>query len=88
MRRLAEVPVLGVVFVCITWLLLSIFVPLLWMSIEMRSRMARLERTGGVDGMAVQVDGVIVLLPPLLFCVAWFIARRRAAANSRGHSNR
>jgi len=30
MRRLAELPLLGVVLVCITWVLLSMFVPLLW----------------------------------------------------------
>jgi hypothetical protein len=78
MRRLSEWPVIGVVLVCITWVLLCVFVPLLWMSIQMRSHMVRLERTGGVEGMAVQVDGVIVLLPPLVFCVAWLLSRRRA----------
>jgi hypothetical protein len=78
MRRLAELPVLGVVLVCITWILLCMFVPLLWIGVQMRSQMARLERTGGVEAMAVQVDGLIVLLPPLVFCVAWLFARRRA----------
>jgi hypothetical protein len=78
MRRLADLPVLGVVLVCITWVLLSMFVPLLWMSIQMRRRMAIVERTGGVEAMGVQVDGLIVLLPPLAFCVAWLIARHRA----------
>jgi hypothetical protein len=78
MRRLAKWPVLSVVLVCITWVLLCMFVPLLWMSIQMRRQMAILERTGGVEAMGVQVDGLIVLLPPLVFCVACFIARRRA----------
>ena len=78
MRRLAEWPVLGVVLVCITWVLLTILVPLLWMTIQMRRQMARLERTGGVEAMVVQTDGLIVLLPPLVLCVAWLIARRRA----------
>lgn len=78
MRRLAEWPVLGVVLVCITWVLLTILVPLLWMIIQMRRQMARLERTGGVEAIAVQDDGLIVLLPPLVFCVAWLIARHRA----------
>ncbi len=58
MRRLADLPLLGVVFVCITWVLLCMFVPLLWTIIEMRRQMARLERTGGVEAMAVQVDGL------------------------------
>ena len=78
MRRLADLPLLGVVFVCMTWVLLCMFVPLLWTIIEMRKHMARLERTGGVEAMAVQVDGLIVLLPPLVFCVAWLFARHRA----------
>ena len=78
MRRLAQFPVLGIVFVCITWVLLCMFVPLLWMSIQMRSQLVRLERTGGVEGTAVQVDGVIVLLPPLVFCLAWLLSRHRA----------
>ena len=78
MRRLAELPVLGVVLVCITWVLLCMFVPELWMRIQMRRQMAILERTGGVEGMVVNVDGLIVLLPPLAFCGAWFIARHRA----------
>jgi hypothetical protein len=78
MRRLAELPLLAVVLVCITWVLLGMFVPLLWMSIEMRRRMASLERTGGVEAMAVNVDGLIVLLPPLVFCVLWLFARHRA----------
>ena len=78
MRRLAQFPVLGIVFVCITWVLLCMFVPLLWMSIQMRSQLVRLQRTGGVEGMAVQVDGLIVLLPPLVFCLAWLLSRHRA----------
>jgi hypothetical protein len=78
MRRLAEFPVPGVVLVCILWVLLTNSVPLLWMMLSMRWQMARLERTGGVEAMAVQVDGLIVLLPPLVFCVAWLFARRRA----------
>ena len=78
MRRLAEFPVPGVVLVCITWVLLCMFVPLPWTISEMRKQMARLERTGGVEAMAVQVDGLIVLLPPLVFCVAWLFARHRA----------
>jgi hypothetical protein len=78
MRRLSEWPALRVVLVCVTWVLLCMFVPLLWMSIQMRSQMARLQRTGGVEGMAVQVDGVIVLLPPLVACVAWLLSRHRA----------
>ena len=78
MRRLSEWPVSGVVLVCITWVLLCGFVSLLWMSIQMRSQLVRLERTGGVEGTAVQVDGVIVLLPPLVFCVAWLLSRHRA----------
>ena len=78
MRRLAEWPVLGVVIVCITWVLLSMSVPLLWMSIQMRRQMAIVERTGGVESMAVQVDALIVLLPPLVFCGAWLFARHRA----------
>ena len=78
MRRLADLPLLGVVLVCITWVLLSMFVPLLWMSIQMRRQMAILKRTGGVEAILVQVDGLIVLLPPLVFCVAWLFARHRA----------
>ena len=78
MRRLAEWPMLGVALVCLTWVLLTILVPLLWMFIRMQRQMARLERTGGVEAMAVQVDGLIVLLPPLVFCVAWLFARHRA----------
>ena len=78
MRRLAEWPVLGVVLVCITWVLLCMFVPELWMNIQMRRQMAIVERTGGVEGMVVNVDGLVVLLPPVAFCVAWFIARHRA----------
>ena len=87
MRRLAEWPVVGVVLVCISWVLLTILVPLLWTMIQMRRQMARLERTGGVEAMATQVDGLIVLLPPLVFCVAWLFARhraRRAAAGQEG----
>jgi hypothetical protein len=79
MRRLAEWPALGVVLVCITWALLTIVVPLLWMMIQMRRQIADLERTGGVGAVATQVDGLIMLLPPLAFSVAWFIARRRAS---------
>ena len=78
MRRLAEFPVPGVVLVCITWVLLTILVPLLWMIIQMRRQMARLERTGGVEAMGSQVDGLVVLLPPLVFCVAWLFACHRA----------
>jgi len=67
--------------------LLTILVPSLWMIIQMRRQMARLERTGGVEAMAVQVDAFIMLLPPLVFCVAWLFARhraRRAAARREG----
>jgi hypothetical protein len=78
MRRLAEWPLFSVVLICITWVLLCVFVPLLWMIVEMRRQMARLERTGGVAGVASQVDGLIVLLPPLVFCAAWLFARHRA----------
>jgi hypothetical protein len=78
MRRLAEWPALTVVVLCIAWILISMFVPWVWMDIQMRRQLAIVERTGGVEGMSVQVDAVTVLLPPLAFCVAWFIARRRA----------
>ena len=78
MRRLAELPLLGVVLVGITWVLLSMFAPLLWMNIQMELQMRSLQRTGGVAGTTVQVDGLIVLLPPLVFCVAWVFARHRA----------
>lgn len=81
MRRLAEVPVFGVVVVCITWILLTIFVPLLWMIIQMRRQVAILERSGsGGEGVVTYVDGWVMLLPPLVFCMVWFIARRRARA--------
>ena len=78
MRRLAKWPLLGVVLVCITWVLLCMFVPLLWMGIQMRRQMASVELTGGVGAIAVQVDSLILLLPPLVFCVAWLFARDRA----------
>jgi hypothetical protein len=78
MRRLAELPLLGVVLVRTTWVLLSIFVPLLWISIQMWWQMKSLTRYGGVADASVNVDGLIVLLPPLVFCVAWLFARHRA----------
>ena len=80
MRRFAEWPVRGVVLVSITWVLVCTFVPLLWMSIQMRRQMATVEGTGGVEAFVVTVDGLFVLLPPLALCVAWFIARHRARA--------
>jgi len=78
MRRLAEWRLLGVVVVCTTWVLLCLFVPLLWLSIEMRWQMKSLTRYGGVADASVNVDGLIVFLPPLVFCVAWLFARHRA----------
>ena len=78
MRRLAQWPAIGGVLVCITWVLLTMLVPSLWMMIEMRREMARLEATGGVGGVAVQQGGSIVFLPPLVFWLTWLIARRRA----------
>jgi hypothetical protein len=78
MRRLAEWPVLGVVLVCISWVLLCLLVPPVWMSLQMRRQMAIVERTGGVEAMSVGVDGLVVLLPPLAWCVAWLVARHRA----------
>jgi hypothetical protein len=78
MRRLAEWPGPRVVLVCIAWVLLTMLVPLLWMIVEMRRQMARLEGSGGIAAGATQVDGLIMLLPPLAFSVAWFIGRHRA----------
>jgi hypothetical protein len=82
MRRLAALPLLGVVLVCITWVLLCMFVPLLWISIQMRWQMASLKRYGGVADASVNVDGLIVLLPPLVFFVAWLFARHRTPSRS------
>ena len=58
-KRPEDIPSLvkGVVLVCITWVLLTILVPLLWMIIQMRREMARLQRTGGVEAGVFYVDG-------------------------------
>ena len=63
MRRLAEWPVLGVVLVCISWVLLCMFVPLLWVRIQLRWQMASLERDGAFVAVAsAGIDGLVVLL--------------------------
>ena len=64
---LAVLPVLGAVFVCITWVLLCMVVPLLWVRIQMRRQMASVQRTGGVEAMVVNVDGLIVCCRRLPF---------------------
>jgi hypothetical protein len=50
------------------------------MTADLRSEMAGLSGTGGVGAVSVGVNTLVVILPPALFFLAWFIARRR---NSR-----
>jgi hypothetical protein len=77
MRPLAQWPVLGVVLVCITWVVLCVLVPLIWVAVKLRSEMAGSSGTGGVGGVTIGVNTLVVVLPPVLFCLAWLIARRR-----------
>jgi hypothetical protein len=80
MRPLAQWSVLRVVLVCVSWVVLCALVPMVWVAIQLRSEMAGLSGTGGVGAVSVGVNTLVVILPPVLFCLAWFIARRR---NSR-----
>ena len=79
MRPLAQWSVLRVVLVCVSWVVLSVVVPMVWLEIQLRSEMASLSGTGGgvVGAVSVGVDALVVILPPALFCLAWLIARRR-----------
>jgi hypothetical protein len=61
-RRLAQLPVAGVVFVCLTWIVLCVLVPLLWVAIKLQLEMA---------------GQLAVVVPPVSLCLAWFAARRR-----------
>jgi hypothetical protein len=38
--------------------------------------MLGLSGTGGVGAVSVGVNALVVILPPVLFCLAWLIARR------------
>ena len=77
MRLLAQLPVLGVVFVCVIWAVICLVVTQIWVAIKLQSEMARLSGSGGVAAVVVGVDGLVVIVPPVLFCLAWFVARRR-----------
>ena len=74
---------LGVVLVCSIWVALCVLVPLVWVSIKLRSEMVRLSGSGGVGGVSIGVNTLVVILPPALFCLAWFIARRRSRPATR-----
>jgi hypothetical protein len=84
MRPLAQWPVFGVVLACILWVVLCVLAPLLWVEIELRSEVTGLSGSGGVAAASFGVDAFVVVLPPLLFWLTWFIARRRNRADSRG----
>ena len=77
MRPLAQWSVLRVVLVCVSWVVLCALVPMVWVAIQLRSEMAGLSGTGGVGAVSVGVNALVVILPPVLFCLGWFIARRR-----------
>ena len=77
MRPLAQWPVFGVVLVCIIWVALCMLVPLVWVLLKLRSEVAAASGSGGVVPVAIGVNALVVILPPVLFCLAWFIARRR-----------
>ena len=83
MRPLAQWPVLGVVLVCVIWVALCVLVPLVWVSIKLRSEVAAASGSGGVGGVSIGVNTLVVILPPLLFCLTWFIARRRNRPDTR-----
>ena len=83
MRPLAQWPVLGVVLVCATWVVLCVLVPLVWVAIKLRSEVAASSGSGGVALIAIGVNTLVVILPPVLFCLAWLIARRRNRPSTR-----
>jgi hypothetical protein len=83
MRPLAQWPVRAVVLVCFTWIVLCLLVPLIWVAIKLRSEMVTSSGSGGVGGVSVGVSTLVVILPPMLFCLAWLIARRRNRAAAR-----
>jgi len=55
MRPLAQWSVLSVVLVCVSWVVLCVLVPMVWLEIQLRSEMAGLSGTGGVADAAVGV---------------------------------
>lgn len=77
MRPLAQWPAFAVVLVCIVWVVLCVLVPLVWVEIKLRSEVASLSG-GGVAAASFGIDALVVILPPLVFCLAWFMARRRS----------
>lgn len=80
MRPLAQWPVVGIMVVCILWILLCVVVPLIWVQIQLRSEVVRLSGSGGVAAVSMGVDTLVLVLPPAVFCLAWFLARRRSRA--------
>jgi len=83
MRPLARWPVSGVVLVCAIWVVLCLLVPLVWVSLKMRSAAAASSGSGGIVLVAIGINALVVILPPVLFCLAWFIARRRNRSAAR-----
>ena len=83
MRPLARWPVMGVILVCIMWVLLCVLVPVLWVNLQLRSEMARMSGGGGVASVTMGVDTLVVVVPPVVFCLAWFLARWRSRPSAR-----
>jgi hypothetical protein len=83
MRPLSKWPLPGVVLACVIWIVLCVLVPVVWVEIKLRSEMAELSGSGGVGSVSVGVNTLVVILPPVLFCLAWFIARRRNRPGTR-----
>jgi hypothetical protein len=72
------------VLVCVTWIVLCAVVPLAWVAMQLRSEMAGLSGSGGVGFVTFGLNPLIVILPPVLFCLAWFVARRRHRRGAAG----
>ena len=76
MRPFAQWPVWSIVVISVSWILLCVFVPMWWLSVQLQRQMAASREMGGVADAVVNVSALLVMLPSVVFWLAWFIARR------------
>ena len=80
MRPLGQWSFARVLLVCTGWVVLCLLVPVLWVAIQMRERVAveSAAGSGGIGAVSFAMNELVVLLPPLLFYATWIWTRQRA----------